>query len=91
VRIDGTYGPAPRKAAEDRQAKAGRPEGASAGQVAGGAEVVSSHEPLIAAATATEEVNTAAVEEARALLQSGQLDTPEAAGRAAQAILDLGL
>ena len=31
------------------------------------------------------------VAEARALLSSGQLDTPEAARRAAQSILDLGI
>ncbi len=38
-----------------------------------------------------DDVNSAAVEEARALLDSGQLDTPEAIGRAAEAILTRGL
>ncbi|MGB2821963.1 MAG: hypothetical protein WBF17_13350 [Phycisphaerae bacterium] len=56
-----------------------------------GAEVISSQERLIAAASAAEEINAKAVEEARALLQAGQLDTPEAADRAAEAILKMGL
>jgi hypothetical protein len=80
------------KAAEDREAKNAAPQGRPAGPApVGGAEVISSQERLIAAASAAEEVNTRAVEEARALLQSGQWDSPEAARRAAQAILDLGL
>lgn len=36
-------------------------------------------------------INTAAVAEARRLLESGELDTPEAARRAAEAILEQGL
>ncbi len=42
-------------------------------------------------AMAVPEVNSAAVAEARALIAAGQLDTPEAIGRAANAILDLGV
>ena len=38
-----------------------------------------------------DDVNSAAVAEARALLDSGQLDTPEAISRAAEAILTRGL
>lgn len=92
VRIDGTYGMGPQKAAEDREAKTGAAQGGLANQAAGnGAEVVSSQERLIAAASAIEDVNVRAVAEARALLRSGRLDTPESARRAAQGILQLGL
>jgi len=90
VRIDGTQTVGPQAAAEEAEAKA--PPGPQFGPAPQtGAEVISSQERLIAAATGTEEVNAQAVEEARALLDSGQLDTPAAAYRAAEAILQLGL
>jgi hypothetical protein len=93
VRIDGTYNLEPRKAGEDKDAKAAgaRAAAASAATGAGGAQVVLSQEKLISAASAAPEINAQAVAEARALLESGQLDTPEAAQQAAQRILDLGL
>ncbi|KPK86769.1 MAG: hypothetical protein AMJ81_00465 [Phycisphaerae bacterium SM23_33] len=46
--------------------------------------------PYVGMAMAGQEVEHAAVAEARKLLLEGKLDTPEAARRAAQAILDLG-
>lgn len=55
------------------------------------AQVQSTQKPYIAMAMAGDEINTQAVEEAKALLQSGQLDTPEAARRAAEAILSFGV
>lgn len=93
VRVDGTYNLGPRKAAEEKDAKApGTTSAPAAGPAdAGGAQVVLSQEKLISAASAAPQVNAQAVAEARALLESGQLDTPEAANRAAQRILDLGL
>jgi hypothetical protein len=42
-------------------------------------------------AAATEEVRQDAIAEARRLLESGALDTPEAAAAAAEAILTLGI
>jgi hypothetical protein len=42
-------------------------------------------------AAGAEEMNTAAVTRARELLRSGQLDTPQAARRAAEALLSIGL
>ena len=45
----------------------------------------------IVKATATEEIDLQAVTQARELLESGQLDTPEAADRAAENILSTGI
>lgn len=42
-------------------------------------------------AAATEEIDLQAVAQARKLLESGQLDTPEAADRAAENILSTGI
>jgi len=92
VRVDGTYGLGPKSRAEEADPKAQSPQGHSIeSDPDGGAEVVFSQERLVAAATNVEEVNLSAVEEARALLDAGQLDTPEAAQRAAEAILKTGL
>ena len=46
---------------------------------------------LVSQALATDEVRMQAVEEARMLLQTGQLDTPEAIERTARAIVERGL
>jgi len=92
VRIDGTYGVGPNVSPEETEAKAESLQGQYLGEASrNGAEVISSQERLIAAAAAGEDVNGKAVEEARALLEAGQLDTPRAARRAAEAILRMGL
>jgi hypothetical protein len=49
------------------------------------------HAAYIQKAAASDEVNQQAVEEARKMLESGQLDTPQAATRLADAILKFGL
>ncbi len=91
MRIDGTYNVEPRRLG-DAQASARRD-----GQVVQPAAKVPigaatpARAPLIAQAAAVEEVNSQAVVEARRLLASGELDTLEAAARAAKAIVDLGL
>ena len=54
------------------------------------AEIRSLLAPYVQAAMGAEEVDEQAVAEARNLLRSGQLDTPEAARRAAEALLRLG-
>ncbi len=56
-----------------------------------GLEHISSQQSLIQDALAASEVNSKAVEEARKMLESGQLDTPEAIKRAAKNMIDLGL
>ena len=94
MRIDGTYGLESHGAGEDKSARSrGAADEAARGGAAASQDlvVVSSQGRLIEAASACEDVNTRAVEEARALLAAGRLDTPEAARRAANAILDLGL
>ncbi len=48
-------------------------------------------EPYVRRANETPAVRRGAVEEARRLLAEGALDTPEAARRAAEAILSLGI
>jgi len=55
------------------------------------AEVVSTNIEYIRRALAGEDVDAKAVAEARALLSSAKLDTPEAARRAAESILKHGL
>ena len=91
MRVDGTYIGESRKASDGNQADPKAVADRNAPGPAGGAEVVLSQDRLIAAAMQADEVNTRAVEEARALLKSGELDTPETARRAAQRIVDLGL
>jgi hypothetical protein len=54
------------------------------------AEVVSTNIEYIRRAQAGEDVDAKAVAEARALLSSGKLDTPQAARRAAENILKHG-
>ena len=92
MRIGGAYdfhpeGPSGNK----RPGKSVRPEATGDGPQADGAVVSIALEPLIRRAAAAEEVNTSAVNEARKLLDAGLLDTPEAAMRAAEAILSKGL
>ena len=53
-------------------------------------QVLAGVAPYIRQANESEPVNAQAVAEARELLRNGQLDTPDAVRRAAQAILDLG-
>ena len=48
-------------------------------------------EPYVREAIASQEVNQQAVAEAIKLLESGQLDTPEAIARAAESILFRGI
>lgn len=55
-----------------------------------GHEHISSQKSLIQAALAANDVNSKAVAEARVLLESGQLDTPESIKRAAQNIINIG-
>jgi len=91
VRIDSSYITDPRAAAEERADNARGTGAPQAAGDAGAAEVVLSQQRLIAEAAAAEAVDARAVEEARTLLLAGELDTPEAAERAAQAMLAKGL
>lgn len=65
---------------------------ARAATESGGTAAISPAKPsLVRQAAASPEVNAQAVADARRLLQAGQLDTPEAARAAAEAILTRGL
>lgn len=69
-----------------------RPSGAAdARKTARDSEIESMLAPYLRAAMAGEEIDEQAVAEARRLLQSGQLDTPEGARRAAEALMRLGI
>jgi hypothetical protein len=75
----------------DKPGKSGKTDdGGKTGRASGGSLVQAAHNSFVSLALQTEEVNTQAVNEARNLLENGQLDTPEAARRTAEAILDLG-
>ncbi len=76
--------PLPRPAAAGPIDEAARPEAADAPADA-------AVQPLAAQAAAAPEVRPDAVAEARRLIESGDLDTPEAARKAAERLLDLGI
>lgn len=94
VQVHGTHNAATQGLTEETQRPvSGAKLPASASNEADGKalDVVSSQQRLIAAAAQADEIDSKAVEQAKADLQSGLLDTPQAALRAAQAILDRGL
>ncbi len=92
VRIDGTYGPGPRRASDEQApGSAGAGGAGAAGSIGPDAEVIASQQKLIDEAAAAPAVRTEVVEAARAMLEAGTLDTPEAAARAAEALLDRGI
>ena len=93
MRIDGTHGLEPQGLPDSKPPlpKTSLPGDASEAETSAESVVSRSHEPYVRQAMAADEINTQAVAEARELLQSGQLDTPEAARRAAQTIMRLGI
>ena len=92
MRIDGTYQPArpdlPEGKLQLQGKQAGLPPDISEAE---GPKTPVAPEELLNQARSAPEVNDQAVAEARQLLASGQLDTPEAALRAARAIMGLGI
>lgn len=78
-------------AASAAKQQSGQAAPADAQGTAEGVEVVQSNQALIQAAKGADEVNRAAVEEAKALIASGQLDTPDRIRAAAQNMVDLGM
>lgn len=90
MRIDATTSKAARGADDAGKTAASRPQSAAL-PLDQGLEVTSSQQRLIDAARQAPAVRAEMVAEATKLLQAGQLDTPEAAMRAAAAILDRGL
>jgi len=92
VRIDGTSGyDAYRLAGEKPTAAQKEAKAPPSTEPQAGVEVAESARKYIDQALAAQTADSTAVEEARKLIASGQLDTPEAIDRAAQAIVDRGL
>jgi len=99
MRIDGTYGPQiPQRPAANESAEAGRTGQPDKAQRAGTertdqtpAVSGDSLAAYVARARLAPAVRADAVAEARRLIESGELDTPEAIGRAAEAIVDRGI
>jgi hypothetical protein len=93
VRIDKTNGYEPQGLPTSGRptAKPGKPAAAGVNEDVDGAQIDLTSAALARQAASSADVNAAAVQEAKQLLQSGQLDTPEAIRRAAQAILTTGL
>jgi hypothetical protein len=92
VKIDGIFGPEHQKLSKGK-GDVSKSKDSAAASIFGeqDAEHVKAEQALLRAAMAAEPVNPKAVEEARELLASGGLDTPEAARRAAQRLLSDGL
>jgi hypothetical protein len=93
MRIDGTHAPEPQGLGDARLAGQAPKPSTSAADKTGvdSSQLLSEQAPYIRAAIAVPDADTSAVEEARNLLRSGQLDNPEAIQKAAQRILDLGI
>jgi hypothetical protein len=94
VRIDGTYGvgigPLPEDKGNGSPPKTDRPQG-QPGPEAAQTDLYAPQQQYIRSASASDEINRQAVADAKELLRSGKLDTPEAAARTAEAILNLGI
>jgi hypothetical protein len=92
VRIDPTHGPEPHGLPEGKpaSAKPTRPAGAEEKPTAHSAELLATHKPYVRKAMEADEIDLQAVQEARKLLESGQLFSPEAVRRAARNLLEDG-
>lgn len=93
MRIDRTTGFEMTAAAGKGKAPAGKSDKLDALHPAGQdtTEISTAADKYVARAMASDEVNAAAVAEAKRLIESGELDTPQAANRAAEAINSQGV
>lgn len=94
MRIDGTFGfgtfgVGDGKNAASKAGKSGSAHGASA--MVNDPVIADLAASYVGQVQAVEDVNLSAVAEARRLLESGELSSPEAIRRAAQSIVDLGV
>ena len=91
MRIDGTFRPDRAKLAEiTGENGAAKPAPAQADAAATSDPKIAAHlQPYLDKARQAGEVDMEAVRAARKLLDEGRLDTPDAIGRAAQAMVDL--
>ena len=93
MRISGPDGLPPRGAHEAAKAdaKIAGSAGRSTPTAAPDAELLSSYRPYIEKADQVAEMDLHAIADAKALLASGELDSPQAVRRAAETILNLGI
>lgn len=91
MRINATNGLDPRSLTTESNKTAGSAKSQCGTDAAACERVESEYAKLLQAAAGTEEVDQAAVAEARRMLNAGELDTPEAARRAAEAMMRIGL
>jgi len=89
VRVQGPQGHEPQNV--PNATGPGRAVGPEARTPATEAHLSASCRPYIAKALSSDAFNVQAVQEARRMLAAGQLDTPDAAQRAAERIVDLGI
>ncbi len=93
MQISPTYGPDPQSFGGQQLASKpskGADTGARDG-APGCVRVPSQYAAYVRQAAGAEDIDKAAVAEAKQLLDSGQLDSPDAARRAAESILTLGI
>ena len=92
MRIEGTYGIGPGGAGKGSQGKAQRVDQATVedATIPDDPEIRHLHRKYLKEPAGAEETDRGAITEARELLNSGKLDTPDAIARAAEAIVDLG-
>ncbi len=93
MRIDGPNRPEMPGQPDSNEVKrqAARPTDTSEASAANARIGEAACKPYIQKAAACDEVNRQAVAEAKKLLESGQLDTPEAVKRAAERIVSMGI
>lgn len=92
MRIDPTHSPEPHGLPEGKPgaAKPTRPTGAEENTTAGSAELLATHKPYVRKAMEADEIDLQAVQEAKRLLESGELLSPEGVRRAARNLLTDG-
>ncbi len=92
MRVEGTNGAQQQDlpAGKPPVSGASRPRPADVGAAADSGQAGATKKSHVQSALAADEMNLAAIAEARQLLQDGKLDTPEAARRAAEILLDRG-
>ncbi len=93
MRIDGIEGQHPQRPDNQSSPKGPAPEhtDASAGKAVDSSGILAEIRPYIRSVRETDEVNSQAVDEAKELLASGGLQSPEAMRRAAEAIISRGI
>ncbi len=93
MRVNGTNNIGPRDLSSDANSpsKATRPADAASSPVSQASSSVESQlQALIEQARAADEINSEAIAEAKKLIESGELDSSDAARRAAEALIRFG-